>query len=101
MKGKVRIRLKSYDHRLLDETCKKIVETAIASGASVVGPVPLPTKTEIYVVNRSPFIDKDSREHFALKIHKRLIDIVNPTNQTIDSLLHLELPAGVSVEVKM
>ena len=100
-KGKVRIKLKSYDHRLLDETCKKIVETAIASGASVIGPVPLPTKTEVYVVNRSPFIDKDSREHFALKIHKRLIDIVNPTNQTIDSLLHLELPAGVSVEVKM
>ncbi len=100
-KGKVRIKLKSYDHRLLDETCKKIVESAIASGASVVGPVPLPTKTEVYVVNRSPFIDKDSREHFGLKIHKRLIDIINPTNQTIDSLLHLELPAGVSVEVKM
>ncbi|GIW62450.1 MAG: 30S ribosomal protein S10 [Patescibacteria group bacterium] len=100
-KGKVRIKLKSYDYRLLDETCKKIVETAIGSGANVVGPVPLPTKKEVYVVIKSPFIDKDSREHFGLHIHKRLIDIINPTNQTIDSLMHLELPAGVAVEIKM
>ena len=100
-KGRIRIRLKAYDHRLIDETCQKIVDTAIRTGASIVGPIPLPTKTEVYAVNKSPFIDKDAREHFGLKIHKRLIDINNPTNQTIDSLMHLELPAGVEVEVKM
>jgi small subunit ribosomal protein S10 len=100
-KGRIRIRLKAYDHRLIDATCQKIVDTAIKTGAVVVGPIPLPTKKEVYVVNKSPFIDKDAREHFGLIIHKRLIDIVNPTNQTIDSLIHLELPAGVEVEVKM
>jgi SSU ribosomal protein S10P len=100
-KGRIRIRLKAYDHRLIDTTCQKIVDTAIKTGAAVVGPIPLPTKKEVYVVNKSPFIDKDAREHFGLIIHKRLIDIVNPTNQTIDSLIHLELPAGVEVEVKM
>ena len=100
-KGRIRIRLKAYDHRLIDETCQKIVDTAIRTGASIIGPIPLPTKTEVYPVNKSPFIDKDAREHFGLKIHKRLIDIINPTNQTIDSLMHLELPAGVEVEVKM
>jgi len=101
LKGRIRIRLKAYDHRLIDETCQKIVDTAIRTGASIIGPIPLPTKTEVYTVNKSPFIDKDAREHFGLKIHKRLIDIINPTNQTIDSLIHLELPAGVEVEVKM
>ncbi|MGB9883125.1 MAG: 30S ribosomal protein S10 [Microgenomates group bacterium] len=100
-KGRIRIRLKSYDHRLVDETSQKIVDTAIRTGASIVGPIPLPTKKEVFVVNKSPFIDKDAREHFGLLTHKRLIDIVNPTNQTIDSLMHLELPAGVEVEVKM
>jgi small subunit ribosomal protein S10 len=100
-KGRIRIRLKAYDHRLIDATCQKIVDTAIKTGAAVVGPIPLPTKKEVYVVNKSPFIDKDAREHFGLIIHKRLIDILNPTNQTIDSLIHLELPAGVEVEVKM
>jgi len=100
-KGRIRIRLKAYDHRLIDATCQKIVDTAIKTGAAFVGPIPLPTKKEVYVVNKSPFIDKDAREHFGLIIHKRLIDIVNPTNQTIDSLIHLELPAGVEVEVKM
>ncbi len=100
-KGRVRIKLKSYDHRLIDDTCQKIVDAAIKTGASVVGPVPLPTKREIFVVNKSPFIDKDAREHFGLLTHKRLLDIVNPTNQTIDSLQHLELPAGVEIEVKM
>jgi len=100
-KGRIRITLKAYDHRLIDETCQKIVDTGVKTGASIVGPVPLPTKKEVYVVNKSSFIDKDSREHFGLKIHKRLIDIVNPTNQTIDSLMHLELAAGVEVEVKM
>jgi len=100
-KGRIRIRLKSYDHRLIDDTCQKIVDTAIQTGAAVSGPIPLPTKKEVYVVNKSPFIDKDAREHFGLLIHKRLIEIINPTNQTIDSLMHLELPAGVEVEVKM
>lgn len=100
-KGKIRIKLKSYDYRLIDETCQKIVDTAIRTGASIVGPIPLPTKKEVYVVNKSSFTDKDAREHFGLNTHKRLIDIVNPTNQTIDSLMHLELPAGVEVEVKM
>jgi small subunit ribosomal protein S10 len=100
-KGRIRIRLKAYDHRLIDETCQKIVDTALKTGASIVGPIPLPTRTEVYVVNKSPFTDKDAREHFGLKIHKRLLDIMNPTNQTIDALMHLELAAGVEVEVKM
>lgn len=100
-KGRIRIRLKAYDHKLIDETCQKIVDNSIKTGASIKGPVPLPTRQEMYVVNKSPFTDKDAREHFSLKIHKRLLDIVNPTNQTIDSLMHLELPAGVEVEVKM
>lgn len=100
-KGRIRFKLKSYDHRLIDDTCQKIVDTAIKTGASVLGPIPLPTRREVYVVNKSPFTDKDAREHFGLIIHKRFLDIVNPTNQTIDSLQHLELPAGVEVEVKM
>ena len=100
-KGRIRIELKAYDYRLIDDTCQKLVDTAIRTGASVIGPIPLPTRKEVYVVNKASFVDKDAREHFGLKIHKRLIDIVNPTNQTIDSLMHLELPAGVEVEVKM
>ncbi len=100
-KGKIRIKLKSYDYRLIDDTCQRIVDVAIRTGASIIGPIPLPTKKEVFVVNKSTFIDKDAREHFGLKTHKRLIDIVNPTNQTIDSLMHLDLPAGVEVEVKM
>ncbi len=100
-KGRIRIRLKSYDHRLADETCQKIVDTAIRTGATVCGPVPLPTKTEYYVVNKSPFIDKDARDHFVFRTYKRLIDILNPTNQTIDALMHLELAAGVEIQVKM
>lgn len=100
-KGRIRIRLKAYDHRLIDETCQKILDTAVKTGASIIGPMPLPTRKEVYTVLSSPFTDKDAREHFGLKIHKRLLDIVNPTNQTIDALMHLELPAGVEVEVKM
>ena len=101
MKGRIRVRLKAYDSRLIDATCQKLVDTSVKTGASVIGPIPLPTKKRVFVVIKSTFIDKDSREHFGMKIHKRLIDIVNPTNQTIDSLMHLELPAGVEVEVKM
>jgi small subunit ribosomal protein S10 len=100
-KGRIRIRLKAYDHRLIDDTCQKIIDTAIKTGASVIGPVPLPTRRQIFAVNKSPFTDKDAREHFGLLTHKRLLDIINPTNQTIDSLQHLELPAGVEIEVKM
>lgn len=100
-KGRIRIRLKSYDHRLIDETCQKLIDTAVKTGASIIGPIPLPTKLEVFVVNKASFGDKDAREHFGLKTHKRLLDIVNPTNQTIDALMHLELPAGVEVEVKM
>ena len=100
-KGRIRVKLKAYDHRLIDETCQKLVNTAARTGASVIGPVPLPTKKSVYVVNKSPFVNKDARDHFGMKIHKRLIDIVNPTNQTIDTLMHLELPAGVEIEVKM
>ncbi len=100
-KGRIRIKLKSYDYRLIDETCQKLVDTAIRTGASIIGPIPLPTKTEVFVVNKATFIEKDAREHFGMKTHKRLIDIINPTNQTIDSLMHLELPAGVEVGVKM
>lgn len=100
-KGRIRIKLRSYDYRIIDETCQKLIDTAIRTGASVVGPIPLPTKVEVFVVNKATFIDKNSREHFGLKTHKRVVDITNPTNQTIDSLMHLELPAGVEVEVKM
>lgn len=100
-KGRIRIKLRSYDYRIIDETCQKLIDTAVRTGASVVGPIPLPTKTEVFVVDRATFIDKNSREHFGFKTHKRVVDITNPTNQTIDSLMHLELPAGVEVEVKM
>ena len=98
---KIRIRLKAYDHKILDQSLQEIVETVKRTGAKIIGPIPLPTETKKYTVNRATFIDKNSREHFGLKTHKRLIDILNPTNQTIDSLMHLELPAGVEVEVKM
>lgn len=100
-KGRIRVRLKSYDHRIIDEAATKILETALATGAQVVGPVPLPTSRKLITVNRSPFIDKDSREHFEILTHKRLIDIKKPTHKTIDSLQHLELPAGVDIEIKM
>ena len=99
--GRLRVKLKSYDHHIIDEAATKILETALSTGAKIVGPIPLPTKRTLMPVNKSPHTDKDAREHFGLKTHKRLIDIMNPTNQTIDSLMHLELPAGVEVEVKM
>jgi small subunit ribosomal protein S10 len=97
---KIRIRLKAYDHRLLDQAVEEIVETAKRTGARIAGPVPLPTKREIYTVLRSPVIDKKSREQFDLSTHKRLIDIFEPTAKTIDSLRKLNLPAGVDVEIK-
>ena len=100
-KGRIRVRLKAYDARVIDNSCQQILDTAIRTGARVVGPVPLPTDRTMMAINRSPFTDKDSREHFEIKVHKRLIDIVEPTDKTIDSLMHLELPAGVDVEIKM
>ena len=98
---KIRIRLKSFDHRMIDKSAADIVKTAKNSGAKIAGPIPLPTKKVIYTVNRSPHIDKKSREQFESRTHKRLIDIVESTPQTIDSLMKLELPAGVEVEIKV
>ena len=97
---KIRIKLKAYDHRLLDQAVEEIVDTAKRTGARIAGPVPLPTKRELYTVLRSPVIDKKSREQFDLSTHKRLIDIFEPTAKTIDSLRKLNLPAGVDVEIK-
>src|SRR5450756_2779221 len=94
-KQRIRIRLKAYDHRLLDQSAAQIVETAQRTGADVVGPVPLPTRIEKFTVIRSPFIDKDSREQFEIRTHKRLIDVLEPTSKTIDALTRLNLPAGV------
>jgi small subunit ribosomal protein S10 len=97
---KIRIKLAAYDHRLLDVSMKEIVETAKRTGAGVVGPIPLPTKREVFTVLRSPHVDKKSREQFQIKTHKRILDIVNPTAKTIDALKKLDLPAGVYVEIK-
>ncbi len=100
-KGRIRVRLKAYDHRIIDEVASKILETALQTGAQIVGPVPLPTERKLIVVTTSPHTDKDAREHFEMLTHKRLIDIVEPTDKTIDSLQHLDLPAGVDIEIKM
>ncbi len=100
-KQKLRIRLKAYDHRVLDESARRIVEAAERTGARVVGPVPLPTRIERWTVRRSPFIDKDSQEHFEMRTHKRLIDVVDPDTKTIDTLTRLNLPAGVDIEIKI
>jgi len=98
--NKLRIRLKSYDHRILDLAAKKIVDTVKKTGASVNGPIPLPTEKEIFTILRSPHVNKDSREQFERRTHKRLIDIVNPNPKTIDSLMHIELPSGVDIVMK-
>jgi small subunit ribosomal protein S10 len=97
---KIRIRLKAYDHEVIDQSTKKIVETVVRTGAQVRGPVPLPTEKHRYTVIRSPHVNKDSREHFEMRIHKRLIDIVEPAGKTIESLQRLDLPAGVDIEIK-
>src|SRR3989344_3458829 len=97
-KPRIRVRLKSFDHRVIDEACNKILQTALSTGAKIVGPVPLPTKHKEITVNTAPHVEKNAREHFEVLTHKRLIDIVSPTNKTIDSLMHLELPAGVGIE---
>tara|TARA_B100000749_G_scaffold201590_1_gene157204 strand:- start:161 stop:469 length:309 start_codon:yes stop_codon:yes gene_type:complete len=98
---KIRIRLRAYDHRVLDQSARRIVSTAERTGAKVLGPVPLPTKLERFTVQRSTFIDKDSQEHFEIRTHKRLIDVLDPDSNTIDTLMRLNLPAGVDIEIKI
>ena len=98
---KIRIRLKAYDHNVVDESSRKIAETVIRTQAKIKGPVPLPNEIQRYCVIRGPHVDKDSREHFEMRIHKRLIDILEPTPKTVDSLMRLDLPAGVEVEIKL
>jgi small subunit ribosomal protein S10 len=100
MDQKIRIRLKGYDYRLLDQSVVEIVETVKRTGATVIGPIPLPTKISRFTVLRSPHVDKKSREQFEIRIHKRLIDILNPTPETVDALMKLNLSAGVGVEIK-
>jgi small subunit ribosomal protein S10 len=97
---KIRIRLKAYDHNLIDKSAEKIIKTVRTTGAVIAGPVPLPTQKTIYTVLRSPHVDKKSREQFETRVHKRLIDIHNSTSKTIDSLMKLELPSGVDIEIK-
>jgi small subunit ribosomal protein S10 len=101
MAQKIRIKLKAYDHKVLDQSAEKIVDTVKRTGARISGPVPLPIDRNIYCVIRSPHIDKESMEHFEIRTHKRLIDIVEPTPKTVDALMHLDLPAGVDIEIKL
>ena len=98
---KIRIRLKAFDRRMLDLSCEKIIETADHTAATAIGPIPLPTKRKIYCVLRSPHVDKDSREHFETRTHRRIIDIYSPSAKTVDALMKLDLPAGVDVEIKL
>jgi small subunit ribosomal protein S10 len=101
MAQKIRIKLKAYDHKILDQSAEKIVDTVKRTGARISGPVPLPIDRNVYCVVRSPHIDKESMEHFELRTHKRLIDILEPTPKTVDALMHLDLPAGVDIEIKL
>ena len=97
----IRIKLRAFDYRVLDLSTKEILSTAKRTGAGVIGPIPFPTKIEKFTLNRSPHIDKESREQFEIRTHKRLLDIVNPTPQTVDALMKLDLPSGVDVEIKL
>lgn len=99
-KDVIKIRLKAYDHRLIDQAAKKIVDSVVSTGAKVNGPVPLPTKKEVFTVLRSPHVNKDSREQFERRTHKRLIQIVNPNPKTIDALMHIDLPSGIDIVLK-
>lgn len=101
IKPKLRIKIRAYDSKIIDNSVKQIVDTAIRNGAEVVGPVPLPTEIHKYTVNRDSFVHKDAREQFEMRVHKRLIDILNPNPRTINALTNLNLPAGVDIEVKM
>ena len=98
---KLRIKLRAYDHKVIDNSAKQIVETVLRCGAEVLGPVPLPTEVKKYTVNRSSFVHKDAREQFEMRVHKRLVDILNPNQKIIDALTNLTLPAGVDIEIKM
>ncbi len=98
---RIRIKIKAYDNKVIDSSVRQIVDTAIRYNSEIYGPVPLPTETKKYTVNRAPFVHKDAREQFEMRVHKRLIDIVNPSSQLIDALMDLNLPAGVDIEVKM
>ena len=98
---RIRIRLKAYDHEVVDQSTKKIVETVLRTNATLRGPVPLPTEKHRYTVIRGPFKDKDSREHFEIRVHKRLLDILDPSPKTVDSLQRLDVPAGVDIEIKI
>jgi small subunit ribosomal protein S10 len=99
--SRLRVKLKSYDHRVLDEAAAKIIDTALATGAKIIGPIPLPTKRTMMAIKESPFTDKDAQEHYEVLVHKRLIDILDPSPRTVDSLGNLDLPAGVSIEIRM
>jgi small subunit ribosomal protein S10 len=101
MAQRIRIRLRSFDHKVLDQSVERIVSTAERSGAKVVGPIPLPTERRIFCVNRSPHVDKESMEHFEMRTHKRVIDIFNPTSQTMEHLGSIDLPSGVDVDIKV
>ncbi|ADY54757.1 SSU ribosomal protein S10P [Syntrophobotulus glycolicus DSM 8271] len=101
MNQKIRIRLKAFDHKTLDQSAERIVETAKRTGASVSGPIPLPTEKSVYTILRSPHVNKDSREQFEMRTHKRLIDIIDPTSKTVDALMRLDLPSGVDIEIKL
>jgi small subunit ribosomal protein S10 len=101
VKSKLRIKLRSYDHKLIDNSAKQIIDTALRYGAEIVGPIPLPTEIRKYTVNRSTFVHKDSREQFEMRVHKRLLEITNPDPKIIDALTNLNLPAGVDIEIKM
>lgn len=100
-KPRIRIKIKAYDHKIIDQSARQIVDTALRSGATIIGPVPLPTEIRKITVNRSTFVYKDARDQYEMRIHKRLIDILSPTPKTIDSLTNLDLPAGVDIEIKM
>jgi small subunit ribosomal protein S10 len=101
VKSRIRIKLKAYDHKIIDQSAKQIVETAERTGATVAGPVPLPTEIRKFTVNKSTFVHKDARDQYEMRMHKRLIDILSATPKTIDSLTNLDLPAGVDIEIKM
>ena len=98
--NRIRIRLRAYDHILLEKSMDKIVKTAKNTGALIMGPIPLPTKRSIYTVNRSPHVDKKSREQFQIKVHKRIVDLMNSTSKTVEALMQLDMPAGVDIEIK-
>lgn len=99
--SRIRIKIKAYDHKIIDQSTRTIIETAERTGAAIAGPVPLPTEKSRYTVLRSPFVHKDAREQYEIRVHKRLVDILNPTPKTIESLENLNLPSGVDVEIKM